>query len=44
MLSEDTEILQFNQYQKSDKAPFIIYADREKIDRCKNNRENKQQK
>ena len=41
MLSEDTEILQFNQYQKSDKAPFIIYADREKIDGCKNNRENK---
>ena len=24
---EDTEILEFNQYQKSDKAPFIIYAD-----------------
>ena len=38
--SEDTEILEFNQYQKSDKAPFIIYADvqyiTEKIDRCKN--------
>ena len=36
MLSEDTEISKFNQYQKSDKAPFIIYADREKIDGCKN--------
>ena len=34
----------FNQYQKSDKAPFIIYADLEclieKIDGCKNNPEN----
>ena len=40
---EDTKILEFNQYQKSDKAPFIIYADVEciieKIDGCKNNRE-----
>ena len=27
MPSEDTKILQFNQNQKSDKAPFIIYAD-----------------
>ena len=27
MPSEDTKILEFNQYQKSDKAPFIIYAD-----------------
>ena len=39
-----TKILQFNQYQKSDKAPFIIYADLEciieKIDGCKNNPEN----
>ena len=26
---EDTKILEFNQYQKSDKAPFIIYADLE---------------
>ena len=26
MPSEDTKILEFNQYQKSDKAPFI-YAD-----------------
>ena len=24
---EDTKILEFNQYQKSDKAPFIIYVD-----------------
>ena len=40
---EDTKILEFNQYQKSDKAPFIIYADLEciieKIDGCKNNPE-----
>ena len=27
MPSEDTKVLEFNQYQKSDKAPFIIYAD-----------------
>ena len=27
MPSEDTKILEFNQYKKSDKAPFIIYAD-----------------
>ena len=44
MPSEDTKILELNQYQKSNKAPFIIYADREciieKIDRCKNNPEN----
>ena len=36
--------LEFNQYQKSDKAPFIIYADLEciieKTDECKNNPEN----
>ena len=41
---EDTEILEFNQYQKSDKAPFIIYADLEciieKTDGCKNSPEN----
>ena len=24
---KDTKILEFNQNQKSDKAPFIIYAD-----------------
>ena len=39
--SEDIEILEFNQYQKSDIAPFIIYEDLEcliqKIDRCKKN-------
>ena len=44
MLSEDTRILEFNQYQKSDKAPFIIFADLEciikKIYVCKNNPEN----
>ena len=41
---ENTEILEFNQYQKPDKAPFIIYADLEciieKIDGCKSNHEN----
>ena len=44
MLSEDTKILEFNQFQKSDKAPFIIQAVfeymREKIGGCKNNLEN----
>ena len=44
MSSKDTEILEFNQYQKFDKVPFIIYADLEciieKIDGCKNNSEN----
>ena len=44
MPSEDTKILQFNQYQKSNKVPFIIYADLEyiieKIDGCTNNPEN----
>ena len=44
MPSEDTKILEFNQYQKSDKAPFIIYADLEciieQIDQCKRNPEN----
>ena len=37
--SEDTKILKLNQYQKFDKAPFIIYTDLEylieKIDGCK---------
>ena len=41
MPPEDTKILEFNQYQKSDNTPFIIYADLEctieKIDECKNN-------
>ena len=36
--------LQFNQYHKSDKAPFIIYADHDciipKIDGGKNNPKN----
>ena len=27
MSSEDTKILEFNQYQKYNKAPFTIYAD-----------------
>ena len=44
MPSGKTKILEFNQYQKSDKTPFIIYADLEciieKIDVCKNNPEN----
>ena len=44
MPSEDTKILEFNQYQKSDKASFIIYADLEclieEIDGCNNNPEN----
>ena len=31
MPSEDTKILKLNQYQKYDKAPFIIYADLECI-------------
>ena len=43
LLSEGTEILEINQYQKSYKAPFIIYVDIEslieKIDGCKNNPE-----
>ena len=41
MPSEDTKKLEFNQYQKSYKAPHIIYADlefiKEEIDGCKNN-------
>ena len=44
MASDDTKILEFIQYQKSDKAPFTIYADLEciieEIDGCKNNPEN----
>ena len=41
MPSEDTKIIEFNKYQKSDKALYIIYADhecitvKEKIDGCK---------
>ena len=44
MHSEDTKILEFNQNQNPDEAPFIIYADLEciieLIDGCKNNPEN----
>ena len=29
MSSEDTKILEFKQYQKSDKAPITIYVDLE---------------
>ena len=40
MPSEDTKILEFKQYQNSNKAPFIIYSDLEclieKIGGCKN--------
>ena len=43
MPSEDSKILEFNQYQKPGKAPFIIY-DLEciikKTDACKNDPEN----
>ena len=42
MPSKDTKISEFNQYQKSDKAPFIIYTDLkfliEKIDGCGSSR------
>ena len=42
--SEDTKIIEFNQYQKPDNAPFIIYVDLEciieEIDECENNPEN----
>ena len=44
MPSGDTKILEFNQYQKYDEAPFIICGDLECIlertDACKNNPEN----
>ena len=44
MPSEETKILEPNQYQKSDQVPFIIYADLEciieNINGCKNNSEN----
>ena len=44
MSFEGTKILKLNQYQKSNKAPFTIYADLEciikKIDECKNSPEN----
>ena len=44
MPSEGKKMLEFTQYQKSDKAPFIIYEDFEciikEIDEYKNNPEN----
>ena len=44
MPSQETKLLEFNQYQKSDKASFLIHADLEciieKIDWCKNNAKN----
>ena len=44
MLSEGIKLLWFNQYQKSNKAPFNIYEDVEclieKIDGCKNDLQN----
>ena len=44
MPSENTKVLKFNEYQKSDKPPFIISTDleciTEKIDGWKNNPEN----
>ena len=44
MPSKNDKILEFNQYMKSDKMPYIIYADIEsltrKIDGCKNNPQN----
>ena len=36
MPSKDTNLLEFNQYQNSDKAQFIIYADLECITRLMN--------
>ena len=32
MPPDDTKISEFNQYHKSDKAPFIIYAGLESLD------------
>ena len=44
MPSEKDKILEFKQYVKSDKMPYIIYADIEslirKVERCANNQEN----
>ena len=40
MPSDDNKILEFDQYQKSDKALFIIILYAEKIDGCKNIPEN----
>ena len=44
MPTAETKISQFNEYKKSDNAPFFDYADPECLiqrnDRCKNNLEN----
>ena len=44
MSSEESRLLKFNQYQKSNKVPFIIYTDLEfsieEIDEYRNNPEN----
>ena len=44
VMASETKTLKFNQYQKSDKVPFVIYADLkflvEKTDWYKNNPEN----
>ena len=44
MNSKNTKILDFNQFQKSDKASFVTYVGLkcmiEKIDECKNSPEN----
>ena len=44
MSSEEIKILELNQYQRYDKAPYVIYPDLEclleKADACKNNPEN----
>ena len=46
MLSEGNNILEFNQYTKSDKVPHIIYVDIEALiktmDGCANNSKNEQ--
>ena len=43
MPSEDTKIFEFNQYQKSNKAPFIIHVNLdcliERTDECEHNPE-----
>ena len=48
MLSEKDNILEINQKMKSDKIPYIIYADIEslikRIEECANNQEILQQK
>ena len=49
MSSEKGNILEFNQYMKSDKMQYIIHADMESLfnkteDRCANNPENSSSK